>query len=464
MALQGDARAQTPAPPLPSASPPASSTPSTPAEPVAQHALLGPVLTTDGAAAKGDKELVLRRVAPLDPIAVRAREVEVALRDAAQDLGLEVDLGTALPGDGAREADLIKAAQAGHWVISPRLEGSGNQFTLRMIAVPPKSSTMLVRIEKTDGQHLAARAVVMLRDFVTLKLGTPTPAPTAEDAAPRPEDEERRSRGKPVLAASTTLFGLYTAFAIHKSSGTDDQRTLYPLLALGGGIGLGAALLAADEWNVTTGAAWTIAGGAWWGVFSGLQLAIGRDVRPVGDRYAFGLAGGLIGTTLAVTAVSVTRYDDGDAALVHSGAAFGALGGGLIDLLARGSLNAAPETGLGYGTGIGLLVGGGLAAAIRTSAQRVMLIDLGAGLGALGGASIGALINPRVFREDTPGKTRLFLGTVLGGALIGGGLSWLFTRNHTPTPAAGAKISPTVAPVFTPEGRVEVTAGLAGAF
>jgi hypothetical protein len=276
-------------------------------EPVVEtaHAVLGPVLTTDGASAKGEKEIPLRRVAPSDLFSPRAREVEIALREAAQDLGLALDFGSPLAGDGARDQDLIKSA-ANHWVISPRLESTGgDNFNLRLVAVPPGSQTLLVRFEKVDGKHVAARAVVMLRDFVTMKLGASKPVATPEDAAPRAdEDEGARSRGRPVLAASSTLFGLYTAFAIHRVAGNDDPRLLYPLLALGSGIGLGASLLAADEWNVTTGAAWTIAAGSWWGVVAGSSIANGRDVRPVNDRYAWGLVGGLIGTTAAVVVAS----------------------------------------------------------------------------------------------------------------------------------------------------------------
>lgn len=426
------------------------------------HAVLGPVLTSDGAAAKGDKEISLRRVTTSDAFSARAREVDVALRDAAQDLGLALDLGLPLNGDGAREADLIKAAAAGHWVISPRLEQTGTDtFSLRVVAVPPGSPTLLVRFEKVDGKHVAARAVVMLRDFVQMKLGAPKALPSSDDSAPRAdEDEGRRSRGRPVLAASSTLFGLYTAFAIHRVAGGDDPRLLYPLLALGSGIGLGSALLAADEWNVTSGSAWTIAAGSWWGVVAGLNWAAGREVKPVNDRYAWGLVGGLVGTTVAVTWTALGRYDDGDATLVHSGAAIGTFTGGVTDLLIRGRLkDNSPATGAGLGAAIGLLGGGVLAAFTTTTAQRVMLVDLGAGLGALGGAS---LASPLVFRDETPAKTRLFLSSVLAGTAIGGTIAWLATRNSKPEKSA-IRISPTVAAAGTAE-LPAYTAGLFGVF
>ena len=403
-------------------------------ESAATVAIIGPVLTIGPSPATE-----LRRVVPNDVAATRARELESALKDAAQDLDLALDLTAQLPGDGAKDLDLVKRAAAGVWVISPRLEPLGKDtFLLRIVAVPPKSATMLVRVEKVEGPRVAVRGVVMLRDFVSMKLGASPQPTTADDAVPRPEDEAVRSRGRPILAASTTLFGLYAAFSIHRSSQSDDPRLLYPLLALGSGVGLGASLLAADEWNVTPGAAWTVAGGTWWGVVAGLNIAAGRNVQPTEDRFAWGLAGGLAGTTLAVSALAVGRYDDGDAALVHSGAALGTFTGGILEGIYCGNVKGCeqhggtPSTGLGYGSALGLLGGGVLGALVNTSSNRVLFVDLGAGLGALGGAS---LASPLLFKDASEKKQRAFLAGVLAGTAIGGTLAWLVTRER-PTPAS----------------------------
>src|SRR5258708_39064903 len=64
-----------------------------------------------------------------------------------------------------------------------------------------------------------------------------------------------RSQGRAILAVNAGLFGAFASFGLEKASGSDDPRVLYPLLALGTGSGVGAALLVADEWDVTTGAA-----------------------------------------------------------------------------------------------------------------------------------------------------------------------------------------------------------------
>ncbi len=423
--------------------------------PVVVHAVLGPVLVPPPAVEKSKEPL--RRVLPTDPWSARAKELEAALREAAQDLGLALDLGTTLGGDGARDLDLVSAAGEGHWAISPRLEPTGSDtFVLRILAVPPKSTTVLLRVEKVDGKQLATRAILMLRDFVQMKLGAAPSKPTPDDAEPRPQEEAGRSKGRPVLAASSTLLGLYGAYSIYSRSASDDPRLLYPLLALGGGIGLGASLLAAEEWDLTPGAAWTLAAGGWWGVVAGVNIAAGRNLQPESERPAIGLLGGLLGTGAAITGLAVTRYDDGDAAIVHSGAALGLLVGSSVDMLSRGTLKQTPYTGLGLGTGLGLLGGGVAAGLLTTSVQRVMLIDLGALLGALGGAS---LASPLVFREETTGRTRVFLSAVLGGTALGGVLAFFATRDtSTPTPAKSGR-SPTILPVFGVG-----TVGVAGTF
>ncbi len=399
-------------------------------------AIIGPVLTPVG----GNEKEPIKKVGPADLLAARAREVESALKEALQDLGLALDVAAQLPGDGIRELDLVQRAGQGNgaWIISPRLEQQGSdKFLLRLIAVPPKGATLLVRVEQVDGAHLVARAVVMLRDLVSMKL-SPAAANGAGDALPRVDDDESgRSRGRPVLAASSSLFGLYVALAIQRSGGNGDPRLLYPLLLLGSGIGLGASLLAADEWNVTPGAAWTVAAGSLWGTLAGLNVAAGRNVKPVDDRYSWGLVGGLGGTALSIVALAATRFDDGDAALVHSGAAIGTFTGGLIEALWRGDLgaDASPQKGFGWGSAAGLVAGGVVATVVRTTPSRVFLIDLGCGIGALGGA---AVTSPLVFKDITEAKTRGFVTGVLAGTVLGGTVAYFVTRDRKPEAAAVA--------------------------
>jgi hypothetical protein len=286
-----------------------------------------------------------------------------------------------------------------------------------------------VRVERVPGPEVSVRGLILLRDLLAM--------PTAAQLEPGPRPQESaafgvmsplRSQGRAALAANAALFGAFTAYSIQRASGSADPRLLYPLLTLGTGIGLGGALLVAEEWDISTGAAWLLASGAWWGTGAGVLIANGRHVQPLADRYAWGVGGGLLGLSLATFALSRKPFDEGDAVLVHSGAAMGLGLGALADLYYAGDFeNRTPYTGAGYGAGIGLVGAGALATFVRASPSRVLLVDLGAGLGAASGA---ALASPLIFEDVTADKTRGFLAATAGGTLLGGGVAWWLTRER----------------------------------
>jgi hypothetical protein len=230
-----------------------------------------------------------------------------------------------------------------------------------------------------------------------------------------------------VLAVDSGLFGGFAAFGLQRASGSDDPRVLYPLLALGTAVGVGAALLAADEWNVTTGDAWALTAGSWWGAAAGFLISSGYGLHPLDDRYAWGAGGGLIGTGLATFALTRTAMDEGDAMVVHSGGALGLVLGGTSELLYRGQTlsSVTPYTGAGYGTAIGLVAAGVLATQVTISPSRVLLIDLGIGGGTLLGAAVGS---PLIFRNVTESRTRAWLSASVAGSVVGGVAAWWLTR------------------------------------
>jgi len=255
-------------------------------------------------------------------------------------------------------------------------------------------------------------------------------------------------------------FGGFAAFSLQRSSGSDDPRVLYPLLALGAGIGIGASLLVTDEWNITTGDAWFLSAGGWWGTTSAFLLAAGSKLQPFDDRYAWGVGGGLIGAALATFALTRSTMDDGDAMLAHSGAALGLLIGGATDLLHQGKTpaEATPYKGMGYGTAAGLIAAGALATQVTTSPSRVLLVDVGVGGGALVGA---AAASPLIFQNLTPGATRGWLSATLGGSVLGGALAWYLTRDGAPKVAHIPKLPmPGVLGMSASAGRTAPIYGL----
>ena len=380
------------------------------------------------------------------PLHARAMELDATLRDAVQDLGFQLDVADPGPATGrARELDMIDRAQhagtqgeRGSWVVSARLEPvSGEGVLLRLVAVPPRGKQLRVRVERVSAADVPVRGLVLLRDL----LANPGGASAPETAVPPQESASlgimgpAHSPGRAVLAANAALFGAFMGYSVQRASGSDDPRLLYPLLTLGTGIGLGTALLVAEEWNVTTGDAWTLAGGAWWGAAAGILIANGRHIQPLSDHYAWGVGGWLIGLGLATFSLTRHKADEGDAVLVHSGAALGLGLGSLGDFFYRGTLNGTPYTGAGYGSAIGLLLSGTAATFLNPSPSRLLLVDLGAGVGAAAGAALGS---PLVFEKLTETKTRGFVAATFTGALAGGATAWWLTRGkpRTKNPAA----------------------------
>lgn len=363
----------------------------------------------------------------------RAAELDATIRDAVQDLGFALDVADPGPAHGrSRDIDMVERAQRGEsgtFVVSARIEPvSSDALVLRLLVVPPKQKQIRMRVERVSAADLSVRGLVLLRELLT------TTSPTPIDLGPKPQDSAgagimspSHSPGRAVLAANAALFGAFMAFSVQRASGSEDPRLLYPLLTLGTGVGLGSALLVSEEWNVTTGDAWTIAGGAWWGTASGILIANGRNVTPLTDRYAWGVGGGIVGLGLATFSLTRHKADESDAVVVHSGAGIGLGLGALANFFYTGDLEKTPYTGAGYGSAIGLALGGTLATFAEVPASRMLLIDLGAGLGAAAGAAVGS---PLVFEDVTHAKTRGFVGATFGGALAGGLTAWWLTRER----------------------------------
>ena len=141
----------------------------------------------------------------------------------------------------------------------------------------------------------------------------------------------------------------------------------------------------------------------------------------------------MMGLGLATFSLTRSHADEGGATLVHSGAVVGLGLGAMTDYLVEGSAKHAPYTGSGYGAAAGLLLGGVASKFLKVPASRVLLIDLGAGLGAAAGA---AAASPLVFDNDSPERTRGFLAATAGGTILGGLTAWWLTRTESKTATA----------------------------
>lgn len=347
--------------------------------------------------------------------------------EAVQDLGLTL----ALEPRGAREVPsdsrLLRQAHDS-WVVLPTLERRPRGLRVRITAVRPGTRVLLTRSELSSPEDLDVRVAVMMRDLIQA-CRTPSSSEAAKPAAEVPPSEasEPRSSGRAVLALNAAVFGGYVGYSIQAASGSSDERLVYPLVALGTGVGLGASMLVADEWDVSVGGAWYLAAGLWWPTSSGLLLAAHRDV-PKEDRYVYGVVAGTGGVALAVASMSLTDVTDGDAALAHSGGAIGMGLGGLTQLFVEGGTKKTPIGGMGYGGAIGTLGAGLLATQLNLKASRVLLVDLGATLGALTAAAAGSPLLLVDEQESKP-RTRAWLGGIFAGTVLGAGIGWWSTRN-----------------------------------
>jgi hypothetical protein len=88
--------------------------------------------------------------------------------------------------------------------------------------------------------------------------------------------------------------------------------------------------------------------------------------------------------------------------------------------------NIEPYTGMGWGTGIGVLASGTMASLITVSQSRVLMIDVGLGGGALLGA---AAASPLLFEHVTESSQRGWLAATVAGSLAGGATAWWLTRD-----------------------------------
>lgn len=424
-------------------------------------------LTLTGAAHAGPNDVVALPAATteeeppdasLEPLLPRLDQL---VGEAVQDLGLTL----ALEPRGARELpsdeELVQRA-LDSWVVRPTLQREGRDLRVRIVVIRPGTRVLLTRSELSSSGDLDVRVAVMMRDLLQIRATGPLPDKAAGKQEPV-EPAEPRSSGRAVLALNAAVFGGYVGYSIQVASGSADERLVYPLVALGTGVGLGASMLVADEWNVTVGGAWFLSAGLWWPTSAGLLLAGHHDV-PKEDRYVYGVVSGTGGVALAVAAMSLSDISEGDAALAHSGGVLGMGLGGLTQLFVQGKTSDTPIGGMGYGAALGTVGAGVLATQLDLRASRVLLIDLGATLGALTGAAAASpllLVN----EEESKPRTRLWLGSIFAGSVLGGCIGWWWTRKAPPDRPRAAELSALPYALVTPQARgARLEAGLLGRF
>lgn len=372
----------------------------------------------------------MRLVLPTDGAAVHlAREVDSSLRDAAYDLGFGVDLtsvSSVTVQEASEQSMLTAATERDQWVLSPQIRYEARRWVLRFVLVPARQNYAIVRQQAVVQGDVQLGAVVMFRDLIRVAQGKGEIVPRAEPQVDGPVDDETSTKkGKPALVINAAVLGGFIGYSLQKSSGSNDVRLTYPLMAVGAGLGAGASLLAAQEWPIGVGDAWYLSAAMWWPTFGSWMVATSANVQPSSDRYGWAVGGSLAGLAMGTLSLTLGRISSTGAILAHSGGLIGTSFGVGIEFAVRASTSEIPYHGLGYGALGGVLIGGVLGRFVNASQSRVMMVDLGVGLGALGFAAIGS---PLLIADKTKGRERGWALVTLGGAVTGGVVAFLLTR------------------------------------
>lgn len=358
------------------------------------------------------------------------------LEETLTDLGFAPDLAIEPPPGRSNLLTWARERDTTAVIVHRRVGAQG--IELRVVAAHPQDRFLRSREGRVSSDRASVQAVVMMRDVVVRK--TTANAPQPSEVTPPPK--ATRSEGRFILATHGTLYGGFLGYSLQRAAGSDDPRLLYPLMAVGAGIGLGAALIVTDEWEVGQSEAWYLVAGTWWPAVAAHLIHGGRfPDASAAEAWQFGLIGSAAGVALSSAGLLNGGMNDGGAVLAHSGGAGGLVIGGLTELAVTGDTETLPLAGLGYGAAGGWLVASASATLFRPRAVDVLILDLGGLLGGLAGASAAS---PLLFEKPTVDKTRGWVAATGGGLLAGTVTAAFFLPDAATetTPSSGWRFVP----------------------
>lgn len=403
-------------------------------------------------------------VPPPQPMLVPPVEpgvLSVVLADAATDLGLVPERAPVVTvSNGSCSSGDEPPPRAGKVNISGSLQRRQQKWWLRVAVTKDDGTTHSASVELDEENY----EVSAIRTLALTVKAAPAPKVISEKESPRAMSVGS-SQGKATLATHGAALGGYFGFALENAGGDVDTRLVYPLVALGAGVGLATALIVAEEWPVDRASAWYISGGSVWLTLGGVMIASEQDLTHATDRYPYGLIGTAAGLGISTLVVSQREVSEAEAVFSHSGAILGAIVGGFAQELADPVSGKFPRLGVGVGT-----TGGWLVASLGTARlmpgltpTRVLFADLGGFLGTLVGAAAAspAVVNPG---QPRPGDRRAFVGASLGGLVVGSVVGyWLGGSvdeepERLPVSLRAMTLEPTVASTPFEPGLPAVTA------
>ena len=220
------------------------------------------------------------------------------------------------------------------------------------------------------------------------------------------------------------LFGLQTCALIecYNSLSGDSAGIFLPIA--GAAAGLGISMRATSDRGITSGHAWTINAGSFWGGWLGLATANAMDLDPDSDSYDFALgaglmmAGQLVGTAGGHYLAKSRRPTPSDLLAFHAGAILAPVYFSIItEELLNKSVPKPMVTTLGVSAAGGLLT-----SQIPMSGRRLGTIYLSGLAGGWGGTGMAHVLDGR-----SP-SNRLQAGSIITGLTLGVALGFFFTR------------------------------------
>ncbi len=403
----------------------------------------GLLLSSAAAAGPSDAALVRTRAepgeAPVD-LAPLAAEIDVLLEEAVQDFGLSPQHFAPCAGESACEEPLeeaLVAAARESVVFYPRLTTARRGIRLYLTVVQRGQETLRVGWADISAENYAVRVLSLVRELLS---SNRSEAQYADEYPLLPEPQapaSKRSSGRAVLALHAAALGGYVGLSLQRASGSTDARLTYPLAALGAGVGLGSAVVVADEWDITTARAWYLGAAGLWPIAGTLLALEGRDLGSEGNRYLYGLLAATGGLTLATVGLSTGEIGEGGAAMAHSGALLGMVLGGLTDRLVAGDADGPPSRGMGWGALAGVALAGGAASQLSgPSASDWLFVDLSGFLGGLAGAALASPL--LVSAERSRSRDRLWLTTVMVTTVTGAAVGYVVTQPAAPSGGAAS--------------------------
>jgi hypothetical protein len=366
-----------------------------------------------------------------------ARRLDEILGDAASDLGFPA--GTLEAARVGQETTLVEeqlyASKLTGLRVVPLVNEVSGKLVVKLLARRGSHPMLLSTRFYVDLERLEVQVIRALRAITE----SPSPTPESGVAPPQALAPQARpfSEGQALFAANGAIIGGYLGFALEHIGGGSDPRLLYPVIALGAGVGVGTSFVVAGEWDVSVADAWYISAASTWPTLGATLLASQAQLASPDDRFAFGLLGTAAGITLGAVALNFGEVSEGGALLTHSGGFFGGILGGVAQRVIDPKPSAEPSLGVGIGVSAGVLAAGFLAPWLpKLSAPRMLFVDLGGSLGALAGAALASpFVVGTVFDET---ENRLWYGSIGLGVVVGATLAVLLTHDSDNSRPAAA--------------------------